>query len=223
MGFKRKRSLDESPLSVSSWTSSTPEAQSPTPIPPDPSNAMEMDLDDSSPPSIHAFFPSHPTRVRSDAHSRTRKRHRDNRPSERTIHESTIHKLFSAQRNLPPAEPIPTSPQLQPLQSSQKSTLHTFWNISTPAPAPPLQHPQAIQIHHDQLAPHTWDAPRCEDCDASLHAEDSGAMDVDGGIGSAFACRECGKRVCGTCAVVGRARCCLGCAMMAGGRAGRWW
>ena len=38
-------------------------------------------------------------------------------------------------------------------------------------------------------------------------------MDLDGAEGaSPFGCYECGRNVCGTCAVVSQARCCLQCA-----------
>jgi hypothetical protein len=187
--------------------------------------------------------------------SRTRKRFRDNRPDERVIHgmlllpsevcsiesnsltssiENTIHKLFSAQRNHPDASPIPSSFLPAPQQTThapstqlppQKSTLHSFWNIR----APPVQSP-IFQLHQ-QVAPTSWNAPRCEECDAPLQAEADDAlavdMDVDmdagDGVGrSGFACGECGKNVCGTCAVVGDARCCLQCATE-GRRVGRGW
>jgi hypothetical protein len=70
--------------------------------------------------------------------------------------------------------------------------------------------------------------PRCEDCDTALHAEhDSMDVDVDmdmsGAVeGSPFACGDCGKQVCGTCAVVSTTRHCLQCAM-SGRNSRRWW
>ncbi|KAF1974353.1 hypothetical protein BU23DRAFT_505336 [Bimuria novae-zelandiae CBS 107.79] len=219
MGFKRKRSVDESPLSVSSFGSfATPEAQSPIPL----SNgfsAMELD----APISRGTGWDfSNLGRIKSgDWNMRTRKRFRDNRPDERVIHETTINKLFSAQRKQPHAEPIssdplPSQPALA-VQKPQKSTLHSFWKIA----APPVQlaTPQ-MQCHHDA------NAPRYDDCDMPLQNDANDVdvdMDVDGPLErSPFACTDCGRNVCGTCAVVANARHCLQCATSARNPK-RWW
>jgi hypothetical protein len=86
MGFKRKRSADDSPLSVSSYAAaSTPEAQSPTPFPQGFDGAMDMDVDTTSRHNGWDF--ASVSRVKSsDWGNRTRKRFRDNRPDERAIH-----------------------------------------------------------------------------------------------------------------------------------------
>ena len=92
MGFKRKRSVDESPVSVSSFSScATPEAQSPTPTPNGFNNTMEID----APMSRGTGWDfSNLGRVKSgDWGMRTRKRHRDNRPDERVIHGTHSHIL----------------------------------------------------------------------------------------------------------------------------------
>lgn len=128
--------------------------------------------------------------------------------------ENTVHKLFSAQRNHPHASPIPSdlNPPNQPtitISKPQKSTLHSFWNL----PVPPVQAPiftyQARQQNQEQ-------GLRCDDCDAQLEIDSDGMdvdMDLDGTAESSpFACHECGKNVCGTCAVVSTARHCLQCA-----------
>lgn len=85
MGLKRKRSIDESPVSVSSYATSTPEAQSPTPLPDDYDGAMDLDISTS-----FNFSKSWNWRRKgvegTDVGSRTRKRFRDNRPDERVIH-----------------------------------------------------------------------------------------------------------------------------------------
>ncbi|KAF2794781.1 hypothetical protein K505DRAFT_274559 [Melanomma pulvis-pyrius CBS 109.77] len=252
MGFKRKRSSDDSPLSISSFGgfSSTPEALSPTPLP-DHGGAMDLDTISSSSTSRFNYdfgkrsWGLPVTRVEaSDLGSRTRKRFRDNRPDERVIHEKTMHLLFSAQRNptlaIATSSPEPQSTLLPLPAKPQKSTLHSFWNlpappvtIQPPTPTPnaaaaaafdPQSQPQA-QHQHNHL-------PHCEDCDAPLHSESS-AMDMDvdmemngagtgGAVGNAFACNDCGRSICGTCAVVSRTRHCLQCATT-GRNSRRWW
>lgn len=142
-----------------------------------------------------------------------------------------MQKLFAAQRKHPHAEPIlssePVHQEQQPhVAPVQKSTLHSFWKQ---LPAPPVHAPTA-PMQHDQLAANGWNAPKCEDCDASLQSE-SGDMDMDidmdgtstsNGSVSPFACNDCGKNVCGTCAVAANARHCLSCATTER-RSGRWW
>ncbi|OAG10708.1 uncharacterized protein CC84DRAFT_1139438 [Paraphaeosphaeria sporulosa] len=221
MGFKRKRSVDESPMSVSSFAGfATPDAQSPTPIPNGSSGMMDVD----APASRGTGWDfSNLGRIKSsDWGLRTRKRVRDNRPDEHIIHaETTINKLFSAQRNQPHAEPIlsDTLPAQQApvIQKSQKSTLHAFWKI----PAPPVQLPFA-QMQPQREA----EAPRCEDCDTLLEKDAIDMdvdMDVDGPLDRcSLACSDCGRSVCGKCAVVTNARHCLQCATSARNPK-RWW
>jgi hypothetical protein len=86
MSFKRKRSDDDSPLSVSSWGSiSTLEAQSPIPFPQVFNGGVEMDMGASSRHNGWGFGSA--SRVKSsDWGNRTHKRFRDNRPDERAIH-----------------------------------------------------------------------------------------------------------------------------------------
>ncbi|KAL6703070.1 hypothetical protein ACN47E_010207 [Coniothyrium glycines] len=237
MAAKRKRSTSSSPLSISSFgTAPTLDTHSPSPYPNNFDTAMDTAF--SSRPSGWDFTSASRTKS-SDWGLRTTKRHRDNRPNERAIHENTLHKLFSAQRNLPTSSPTPASSVLpaaqhhhhqqhQPLApldpKPQKSTLHAFWKQ---LPAPPVQPPaphtffgsREHHLHHQQA--HAPDAPRCEDCDATLSAEhESMDLDVDvemdmglGGAvdGAPFACVACGRRVCGMCAVAGAQRRCLGC------------
>jgi hypothetical protein len=85
MGLKRKLS-DASPFSASSFgTISTPDAQSPAPFPQHCNNTM--DLDTEIPPRPNGWdFTSASRTKSSDWGNRTRKRHRDGRPDERTIH-----------------------------------------------------------------------------------------------------------------------------------------
>jgi hypothetical protein len=86
MSCKRKRSADDSPLSVSSFGAvSTPGTQSPTPFPHSFHGSMQMDVDSSARHSGWDFASA--SRVKSgDWGNRTRKRFRDNRADERAIH-----------------------------------------------------------------------------------------------------------------------------------------
>ncbi len=139
--------------------------------------------------------------------------------------ENTLNKLFAAQRNHPHAEPIPSETLVQapqPLTSKpQKSTLHSFWK-QLPAPqAQPLVF--SLPMPAQQVA----HGPRCDDCDTPLQSEDAMDMDInmdnDAPVGeSPFACSECGKNVCSTCAVVATKRHCLQCATR-GRQSRRWW
>lgn len=89
MAFKRKRSVDDSPLSVSSYGAvATPEAQSPTPSPHAFGSSMDMDEDSSSRHNGWDFASANRVKT-SDWGNRTRKRFRDNRPDERAIHGMT--------------------------------------------------------------------------------------------------------------------------------------
>jgi hypothetical protein len=69
---------------------------------------------------------------------------------------------------------------------------------------------------------------RCDDCDTPLQSvSDSMDIDMDVDMGGAvestpFACSDCGKNVCGTCAVVATRRHCLQCATN-GRNSRRWW
>ncbi|RYF43422.1 MAG: hypothetical protein EOO38_18860 [Cytophagaceae bacterium] len=86
MGFKRKRSADDSPLSISSYGfAPTPEVQSPTPFPLGLDGAVDMDVDVAARNNGWDFASA--SRVKSSEWgNRTRKRFRDNRPDERAIH-----------------------------------------------------------------------------------------------------------------------------------------
>jgi hypothetical protein len=82
MGSKRKRSTDDSPISISSYTWSTPEAQSPIPFP---QSFDGMDVDNTRQQNAWDFSNASRTKT-GDWGMRTRKRVRDNRPDERSIH-----------------------------------------------------------------------------------------------------------------------------------------
>ncbi|KAH9863086.1 hypothetical protein IAQ61_009361 [Plenodomus lingam] len=231
MTIKRKRSEDDaSPLSISSFgTLCTPDTQSPT-FSSRCDGAMDLDTDSASRANAWNFASA--SRVKSsDWGFRTRKRFRDNRPDERSIHENTLNKLFTAQQSTPvlstiPTVSVPPSQPSRPLheqQQPQKSTLHAFWKQLPAPPVRPLIFP--IQPRQSQSPSHL---PQCDDCDASLVDDMDGMhVDMDVAMGGAlesspFACCECGKKVCGTCAVVANRRVCLECAT-SGGNGSRWW
>jgi hypothetical protein len=59
------------------------------------------------------------------------------------------------------------------------------------------------------------------DMDVDMDVEMNGGS-TSGNGKNLFACNDCGKSVCGTCAVVSRTRHCLGCATK-GRHSRRWW
>ncbi|KAF2815245.1 uncharacterized protein BDZ99DRAFT_409045, partial [Mytilinidion resinicola] len=215
MALKRKRSMsNDSPLSTSSLasTSTTRQSLSPTPAP-RPIGSV-LDFSSSFPSTLqwpsHAPSSSHRARLSAtDLGSRTRKRFRDNRPDEETIHENTLSLLFSAAR-APHQDPTPS--QAQPVAAkhettTQKSTLHAFWSL----PAPRATNLRWPRVHNARNHPDTpQQGPTCEDCDSALES-DSMEIDDMGEVGDEFACAGCRRRVCGMCAVDGDERRCLRC------------
>lgn len=188
MIIKRKRS--DSEMSTSSSLLSSPLSAS---------NSMSIDSQSHQPhistPSLFA--------------SRTRKRYRDNRPSESEVYgmpclflsvdwqalipptEHTLSLLFSAQRNPQPTS-LPTSfraSQSQPVasvQSSQQASLHAFWHgpmSSSTGGSSPSSTYSASPANTPGPSPQMtsmFPATNCEDCDASLGQSSYGdAMDVD--------------------------------------------
>jgi uncharacterized protein with PIN domain len=105
----------------------------------------------------------------------------------------------------------------------QKSTLHSFWKQ---LPAPPLQTPSFSRLPKAQSI--ETGSSRCDDCDTPLQSVNDSMdidmdVDMDGAVESnPFACSDCGKNVCGTCAVVSTRRHCLQCATN-GRNSRRWW
>lgn len=225
MALKRKRSttLLSSPLS-NTTASSPPSSSSPIPlfytankpVTPLPSKA-------NWPSSFYTFEPS-----------RTRKRHRDDRPAEALIHgqcwigaviqmstladvcrvaASTINRLYQAQRERPQVEPVVSCTATQQEQQigasaaqEQRSTLHRFWKIEQPPVANGIVD---LAMMGNGTA---MDAPghaRCEDCDGGLQSDD--AMDLDGSWGEKT-CYSCRRSICDSCAVLGDERVCMACA-----------
>ena len=163
--------------------------------------------------------------------SRTRKRHRDNRPDEQMVFgrfdpsfpnvfsvadnllcspDSTIARLFDAQRQRPQAEPLTPRPLLDSIttQSTQKSTLHSFWRMPDREPMRNALIPTDARLP-SPLAPGA--AGECQDCNGFLSCGDG--MDLDDETQeSQTACASCRRCICDCCAVRGTARLCLGCA-----------
>ncbi|KFZ14730.1 hypothetical protein V502_05925 [Pseudogymnoascus sp. VKM F-4520 (FW-2644)] len=109
--------------------------------------------------------------------SRTRKRVRDNRPSEHQIHENTLNLLFSAQKQH--QQPEPTYPQAPTMSMSpppqQQSSLHSFWAL----PARPTSRDSSANSGTGLSAPAYCQETNCEDCDAVLVNGDGDAMEMD--------------------------------------------
>ncbi|KAN0092261.1 hypothetical protein V8E51_018108 [Hyaloscypha variabilis] len=193
----------------------------------------------SSPPSANmmSIDSYHPISTPSLFAARTRKRHRDNRPSESDVHQHTLSLLFSAQQAPQPQfqAPSPFQP-VQPVQSlpsnnhpiqhsTQQSTLHSFWAIPSSLRHTSPSSSSSSSTNTPSTTPamdNFFRATNCEDCNASLRSSvDAGAdsMDVDMMMGidmdaREHACTACGKQVCHSCSVsnMGADRKCLSCA-----------
>ena len=174
-----------------------------------------------------------PSRSHLDDHinHRTRKRVRDNRPDLDAIHQSTLTKLFNAQKQhqnfLPDLHPTKTvsaqdystSQSTPELMEPAQRSLHSFFNIGQrrgPVKLPSLG-PQQTGITFSL----------CEDCGndlehwASHQSNDSQMMEIDQRhqphLDDNHECAICNRNVCDMCAVRGDRRVCLECAMPGGG------
>ncbi|EFQ92776.1 hypothetical protein CFE70_009122 [Pyrenophora teres f. teres 0-1] len=228
MGFKRKHSTEDSSLSIASFRAFS---ISDTPCIPtyDAHCGRGIDPFSEANSRSNAWDFGSASRVKSgDWGNRTRKRLRDSRPDEREIHENTLNKLYAAQRNhldvsamqcdTRPTEEAATIAVSKP----QKSTLHSFWKQ---LPAPPVQPIFSVPVQQNQPPSQL---PTCDDCDTPLQSGND-SMDVDMDVDMRdplercpFACNDCGKNVCGTCAVVSTTRHCLQCATSVR-NSRRWW
>jgi hypothetical protein len=224
MGLKRKRS--DSEISSSSSLLSSP------------TSANMMSIDNYQPILTPSLFSS-----------RTRKRHRDNRPSESDVHrmqcpflsaqspmlipstEHTLSLLYSAQQTpqslfqapspFQPQQPVESLPSSN--QSTQRSTLHSFWAIPSSRRQTSPSSDSSSSTNTPSTTPamnNFFQVTNCEDCNASLNPADNGdAMDVDMMMdidmdGENHACTSCGKQVCHSCSVrnLGADKRCLHCA-----------
>ncbi|KAF7923605.1 hypothetical protein EAE99_006864 [Botrytis elliptica] len=214
MFLKRKRS--ESEISTTSSLLSSP-------LHSNNSNSMHIDSPSIRSPNLFS--------------SRTRKRHRDNRPNEDTVHQHTLSLLYSAQQPsnintncMPPPSPSAISPHTiipnPPNNAPHQASLHSFWQLPSNRQISPSS--DSSYTSSTSVSPKTITHPHliptnCEDCDASLaNTEGGDEMDVDtimdidmyGAGETNHVCTNCGKQVCHSCAVsnLGVERKCLGCA-----------
>ena len=183
-------------------------------------------------------FPAYEEDHSSSLHlnSRTRKRHRDDRPDEQTVYcvscwlgaiirmntlanicrcaASTINKLYEAQRRHPDAAPVPSQQTLsvapQPTEKPQRSTLHSFWRLPQ---QPSTSTAMAVDPGPGIMTSNLLEL-RCEDCERPLRNQDAMELD-DGMLEQETACGLCRRHVCDTCAVLGNERICLACASRA--------
>ncbi|KFY70435.1 hypothetical protein V499_09171 [Pseudogymnoascus sp. VKM F-103] len=132
--------------------------------------------------------------------SRTRKRVRDNRPSEHQIHENTLNLLFSAQKQHHQQQQAePTFPQQEPTMAmspppQQQSSLHSFWAL-------PARRDSSVHSTTPSAAAPCFQETNCEDCDVVLVNGDGDSMEMDidvdmyGGVGAdGFACSQCRRQ-----------------------------
>ena len=178
--------------------------------------------------------------LQSKLNSRTRKRHRDDRPSDQKIYGTYIpstcrrhwienfvfvgmsgladvcHRAASTISKLYEAQRL--HPHAEPVFSSQSfgSAVENKAQKSTlhsfwNIPSAPAQ-PMAI----DSASSSNTDLAiglRCEDCDGSLRQPDAMDVDMDDGmVQQESSCSSCRRQVCDRCAVVGLNRVCLPCA-----------
>ncbi|KAK6538688.1 hypothetical protein TWF694_010262 [Orbilia ellipsospora] len=189
MVLKRKRSEDAMSIcSASSSSSSTS---------PFSNNVMMVDTD--------AITQHH---VPLGVHSRTLKRWRNLRPDEKSVHDYTMSKLFSAQRS-PHQQTAPQnsiSPSFTPVthatQPSQRNIM-SFFTRSQANPSVPMTNGMGSQRSTHAIS--------CSDCDCSIETP------FDDEEGECYACRGCYKKVCGGCSTGGQEwgmeRRCLECAL----------
>ncbi|KAF2723948.1 hypothetical protein K431DRAFT_282642 [Polychaeton citri CBS 116435] len=158
--------------------------------------------------------------------SRTRKRHRDDRPEEAAVYASTLNRLYEAQRKhldaqAPVSHPPPPSSNSAMQQqhqyshvtspsSQQRSTLHSFWQLPASQPIAKSKGHDVMQIDSVMGSASSLES-RCEGCDGALKGEDS--MDVDDRVLDVDTqCQGCGRHVCDSCSITAEQRVCLGCA-----------
>ncbi|GAB7338374.1 hypothetical protein MBLNU457_4674t1 [Dothideomycetes sp. NU457] len=167
MAIKRKRSSATfSPVSDSSISSTfTHESSSPTRIPSFYTQIKPMSTSHSS-----NEWKNMDETISDNINSRTMKRHRDNRPDENQVYQTTMHKLFDAQRRQTPSKASPVSAQEQShtraSEQPQRSTLYTFWQLP---PNQMISHTQGQETRSHNLT--------CEGCDGQIRLQDAMEMD----------------------------------------------
>lgn len=234
MALKRKRStmemsatLDDSPQSLSS---SLRVSTSPTPCPDYP-RPMTLHIDRSASP-YQAWIVGSGS-LSGEVGSRTRKRHRDDRPNDAIVHrmshrikrsitelingiEHTIDKLFAAQRQRPHATPVLSEAAMAKHNRSLRlqTTLHAFWNSPTHTYIE-IFSPERMNGSMETIC--DLELSRCAHCDNLLRSSPGVNMDIplslDQSINEAFGCWRCGRLACDVCAVEMERRVCLDCAI----------
>lgn len=169
------------------------------------------------------MYPSAPRPITNGPNPRTRKRFRDNRPDISTIHQSTLAKLYNAQKAEQPARsepeklfPAPTNQTAGQHEHQQNTimqkSLHSFFNIRQPEPVVASPAPHQARYIQDLT-------DLCSDCGNHLssqcaaRSEDHNMMDIDLCLVEDYSCTVCQRVVCDTCAVRGDQRICLECAL----------
>ncbi|KAI4849778.1 hypothetical protein E4T44_03134 [Aureobasidium sp. EXF-8845] len=223
MSTKRKRSTGSLFATPALEASTTTPLFSPPPIVLPNFFLQSKTYEQQSSPFVLKHHHSEPTHQDNNTsqtlNSRTRKRYRDARPEESQIHgkyllcyQSTVEKLFSAQKAYPHASPQPSQqspPQPQyprqfPQQEApQRSTLHSFWHL-----------PQASQIQQYNTSPRVpqQEIVECDGCDGRIVPESPYGIDT---LDADTRCTACERHVCDTCSITADTRLCLDCAMQA--------
>jgi hypothetical protein len=235
MALKRKRSaielhaaFDSSPQSTSSVTTSHFRAStSPTPCPQYP-KPTGLQIDRSASP-YQAWVVGTPN-LSSELGSRTRKRHRDDKPDDGIVHrmyrgikeitkklitliETTIEKLFAAQRRHPQPTPVLSEAMItkhdRSMRYRHQPTLHAFWD--------PGHAFEYSAVNESMETIRDLELNRCAHCDNLLRSSPGAAMDVplelDAPINEMFGCHNCARLACDMCAVEMEHRVCLECAI----------
>lgn len=214
--MKRKASHIDEAGDSSPWTSRSPLSDSSLASLDSPDRILK--------PVPWMMHPGQSTKINYGPNPRTRKRFRDNRPEMSMIHQSTLAKLYNAQKaeqsnqleadkSFPPST---VNQQEDHQQTPTQKSLHAFFNIRQPQPTVTdltLSRQQATQ-HLPEL---------CSDCGNHLSNQsttgqgDYDMMDVDHHLTTYleedYLCASCRRAVCDTCAVRGDQRICLECAL----------
>ena len=172
MGIKRKASdfeeSDDHPATQHNTYSATPSLASSSPVSTS-TNQSSASGDAQQPLDFY--------RVKAVPYwnSRTRKRYRDDRPNEDSIHENTLKKLFDAQRlHLDEATPMSEAFDLdqchEPLQGEDAEMIDTF---------PEVELPQIVQ--HNQRTIDAFFGGRAESQSKTPERQSAGSWDSVGG------------------------------------------
>jgi hypothetical protein len=182
MGLKRKASFSSSSSSSSPFPD---HFQFQSISQPDSYPYLVTSLSGPSTSKPHPF--PHPDTLPNYLHSRTRKRHRDNRPDEGTVHQNTLEKLYAAQQrssSLAPAysEATFSSQSIQHNHTTSRTngngkkqqSLDSFFKSTNPATISKHNSSPPSTLSHTTSTPPIdlnsilSDVEECEDCFAPL-------------------------------------------------------